>query len=90
MRTGFIAFALALAASSAAQAQQLVVLQGRNAPAVARLASEGIGYSVVQGPATRRGFRVQLACTVAYRNATSYCPTAAHDSYCPQARIVCR
>ena len=58
----------------------------------ARLPAQGIGYSVVQSaPGTpARPYRIRLACTVGYRNATALCPTPAHLAYCPQARIVCR
>lgn len=60
-------------------------------PPGAQIASEGLGYSVVQAPSARsRSFRIVLACTVAWRNAVAHCPTPAHSAYCPQAKIVCR
>jgi len=60
--------------------------------ASARLPAQGIGYSVVQSArgTPARPYRIRLACTTGYRNATALCPTPAHLAYCPQARIVCR
>jgi hypothetical protein len=95
MRTGVTAIALALSVvSSAAQAQRInVVVRGQPVQAIARLASEGIGYSVVHVPVgtAPRSYRVIMACTVGpSRNAVAHCPTPAHSAYCTdRARLVC-
>jgi hypothetical protein len=64
-------------------------------PAVvaARRTTVGIGYSAVRLTESRRGgaYYVHVVCPVG-RGAFSrtYCPTPAHDAYCPSALIVCR
>jgi len=60
--------------------------------AVARLADQGIGYSVLHEAigVPQRGYRVHVTCTVPETFAQAYCPTPAYISYCPSARIICR
>src|SRR3712207_7476399 len=78
---------------SGAQAQDLRAA-GRSEPirAFSRLASQGIGYSVLyQAPGTPAGpYRVKVVCTIGQVSATALCPTANYDSFCPTAQIVCR
>ncbi|HEX2553016.1 MAG TPA: hypothetical protein VHL98_04900 [Microvirga sp.] len=62
----------------------------RNVPVTARLATEGLGYSVVQDIPDRRGrFLVHVTCREGGFRRTM-CPTPAHEAYCPTARIACR
>jgi hypothetical protein len=62
----------------------------RVVPVTARLATEGLGYSVVQDiPDARGRFRVQVTCREGGFRRT-LCPTPAHEAYCPWARIACR
>jgi hypothetical protein len=59
---------------------------------VARLADQGIGYSVLHEAVgvPQRGYRVHVTCTITETFAQTYCPSPAYISYCPSARIVCR
>ena len=63
---------------------------GRNVTVTARLATEGLGYSVVQTLPDRQGrFHVHVTCREGgFRRAL--CPTPMHEAYCPHARIACR
>jgi hypothetical protein len=89
MRAALPSLALALMVFGS-EAEALTLFRPSGPPG-AQLATEGLGYSVVQAPSARaRSFRVVLACTVAWRNAVAHCPTPAHSAYCPQAKIVCR
>jgi len=65
-------------------------IDGRTVPMTARLATEGLGYSVVQEVPDARGrFRVHVTCREGgFRRAL--CPTPVHEAYCPMARIACR
>lgn len=60
--------------------------------ATARLASQGIGYSVVyhQAGAPQLSYRVKVVCTVGQLSATAQCPSPRHEAHCPAAVIVCR
>lgn len=60
--------------------------------AIARLADQGLGYSVLHESlaAPQRGYRVHVTCTITETFAQTYCPTPAYESYCPSATIVCR
>ncbi|WP_414472300.1 hypothetical protein [Microvirga sp. M2] len=60
--------------------------------AIARLADQGLGYSVLHEAVgvPQRGYRVHVTCTITETFGQTYCPTPAYISYCPSARIVCR
>jgi len=60
--------------------------------AIARLADQGLGYSVLHEAVgvPQRGYRVHVTCTITETFAQAYCPTPAYESYCPNATIVCR
>jgi hypothetical protein len=63
---------------------------GRAVPVTARLAEEGLGYSVVQGVRDRRGrYLVHVTCREG-RHARAACPTPVYTAACPTARIACR
>ncbi|MBB4038616.1 hypothetical protein GGR34_000245 [Microvirga flocculans] len=59
--------------------------------AIARLADEGIGYSVLHDTPDvfRRGYRVHVTCTIDETFVQTYCPTPAYLASCPRARIAC-
>jgi len=59
--------------------------------AIARLADQGLGYSVLHdAPAGPQGFyRVHVTCAIDESFMQTYCPTPAYASYCPRARIIC-
>jgi hypothetical protein len=94
MALRLLSVALALStAASAVYAQTVdLVIGGQPIRATARLATQGIGYSVVRQPigVEPRSYRVLLVCTVDGRNATANCPAPAHLAYCPYGIIVCQ
>ena len=57
--------------------------------AIARLADQGLGYSVLHdAPSGPQGFyRVHVTCAIDESFMQTYCPTTAYVSYCPRARI---
>jgi hypothetical protein len=59
---------------------------------IARLANQGLGYSVAHGPSAIAPlpYRVHVTCTIDESFAQTYCPTAAYYSSCPRARIACQ
>jgi hypothetical protein len=59
--------------------------------AIARLADQGLGYSVLHAaPSGPQGFyRVHVTCAIDESFMQTYCPTLAYVSYCPRARIFC-
>jgi len=89
----FAALLLTLGATSIAAHAQEFSAAARAQPilATARLASQGIGYSVVYQEPGRSAFhRIKVVCTVGQVSATAQCPSAAHYAFCPTAQIVCR
>jgi hypothetical protein len=63
---------------------------GRAVPVTARLAEEGLGYSVLRNVPDRRGrYLVQVTCREG-RHARTICPTPVYAAICPTARIRCR
>jgi hypothetical protein len=86
-----LSIALALgAAISGANAQSLdTAARAEPIRAFSRLASNGIGYSVLyQGPSAP--YRVKVVCTVGQLSATALCPSANYVALCPTAEILCR
>ena len=94
MHIRLAAFVLAIGAMSSGLHAQSFETRARVEPvrATARLATQGIGYSVVyQDPAVPTGpYRVKVVCTVGQISAIAQCPTTSHDAHCPMAQIVCR
>ena len=90
MTIRLVSMALALyAAISGANAQSVQTARGEPIRAFSRLASNGIGYSVLyQGPTAP--YRVKVVCTVGQLSATALCPSGNYDAFCPTAQIVCR
>ncbi|MBA1155502.1 hypothetical protein [Microvirga mediterraneensis] len=91
---------IALAAGlvgSAAQAADLMTVSRFEATriqpgrAIARLADQGLGYSVLHdAPSGPQGFyRVHVTCAIDESFMQTYCPTPVYASYCPRARIYC-
>lgn len=60
--------------------------------AIVRLATQGLGYSVLhQSPApVFAPYRVHVTCTIDESYAETFCPTVNYDAYCPRAKIACR
>jgi len=98
MRQFLIGPALAAALlGSAAQAADMTILTraetSRLQPgrAIARLADQGLGYSVLHDVpgVPQRSYRVHVTCAIDESFVQTYCPTPAYASFCPSARIVC-
>lgn len=64
-------------------------VRGQPVPVTARLAEEGLGYSVLYRAPEARGYRVQVTCRQG-RFSRIVCPTPVYSASCPQARIACR
>lgn len=60
--------------------------------AIARLAEQDLGYSVLYEPlgVPQRGYRVQVTCTITETFRQTYCPTPAYVATCPNAIIACQ
>jgi len=61
--------------------------------AIARLADQDLGYSVLHEPigvVPQRGYRIHVTCTITERFRQTYCPTPAYVATCPDARIICQ
>ncbi|MCG7393098.1 hypothetical protein MHY87_09290 [Microvirga sp. ACRRW] len=61
--------------------------------AIARLADQDLGYSVLHEPiggVPQRGYRVHVTCTITETFRQTYCPTPAYVATCPDARIICQ
>ncbi len=61
--------------------------------AIARLADQDLGYSVLHEPigvVPRRGYRIHVTCTITETFRQTYCPTPAYVALCPNATIICR
>lgn len=59
---------------------------------IARLATRGLGYSVLHEMAgiPQRSYRVHVTCAIDETFMQTYCPTTQYEAYCPNAKIVCR
>ena len=76
-----------------AQAADLTtVVRAQPDRAVVRIATQGLGYSVLHDVpgVPQRSYRVHVTCTIGERFAQTYCPTPQYDAICPSATIVCR
>jgi len=61
--------------------------------AIARLADQDLGYSVLHEPigvVPPRGYRVHVTCTITETFRQAYCPTPDYVAICPSATIICR
>lgn len=61
--------------------------------AIARLADQDLGYSVLHEPigvVPRRGYRVHVTCTITETFRQTYCPTPNYVAICPSATIICQ
>jgi hypothetical protein len=80
------------AVGSAAQSAELTVVAGAQpSRAISRLATQGLGYSVLhEVPGVpQRSYRVHVTCAIDESFVQTYCPTPAYEAYCPSARIAC-
>ncbi len=58
---------------------------------IARLADQGIGYSVLHDTGSpQRPYRVHVTCTITETFVQTYCPTPQYVATCPTAAIACR
>jgi hypothetical protein len=77
-------------AGSAAFAQTFDVRVGKRVVhATARLATQGLGYSVLQDRGPQEYHPVQVTC-INGAFSRVLCPTPRYDAFCPDGRIVCR
>jgi hypothetical protein len=89
--------------STAAQSADLTVttriqaarVQASRIPAdraIARLAEQGLGYSVLHDTPglPQRSYRVHVTCAIDESFVQTYCPTAQYVASCPSAKIVCQ
>jgi hypothetical protein len=90
-----MAFATGLSGSAAlaADVASVVGVQSSRVQTlpIARLADQGLGYSVlhdVPGIPQRR-YRVHVTCAIDESFMQTYCPTPVYVSACPRARITC-
>ena len=104
LRSIGIAMAVVTLGSAASAADLTILSRGQPGRAMARLADQGIGYSVVHEPTgvSPRAYRVHVTCTIDESFAQTYCPTAGlilglaealtagYVSSCPRAKIACR
>lgn len=88
---------LAQAASAADMTYRTVTRTTRVMPivperAVARLADQGLGYSVLHEPlgVPQSGYRVHVTCTITETFRQTYCPNPVYVATCPNAVIACR
>jgi len=60
--------------------------------AIARLADQGLGYSVLHEAVgvPQQSYRVHVTCTITETFRQTYCPTPAYVASCPNAAIVCQ
>jgi hypothetical protein len=97
MKQVLIGIALATGlVGSAAEAADMTTVSRYNTRiqpdrAIARLADQGLGYSVLHdAPSGPQGFyRVHVTCAIDESFMQTYCPTPVYASYCPRARIYC-
>ncbi|MBM6579097.1 hypothetical protein ILT44_02790 [Microvirga sp. BT689] len=90
------AFASGLLGSAALAADMTAVTGVQSARVqstrpIARLADQGLGYSVLHDVpgVPQRGYRVHVTCAIDESFMQTYCPTPVYVSACPRARITC-
>ena len=88
------AFGLIGAEAMAADMTTVIGVQSTRVQAtrpIARLADQGLGYSVLHDVpgVPQRGYRVHVTCAIDETFMQTYCPTPVYVSTCPRARITC-
>ena len=76
----------------AAQSAELtMVTRAQPDRAISRLATQGLGYSVLHAVpgVPQRSYRVHVTCAIDESFMQTYCPTPVYVSSCPRARITC-
>jgi len=83
---------LAIALSAGASAADLTVASRPEAVrAIAKPATQGIGYSVLYDAGTRtRSYRVHVICMEDETFAVAHCPSVTYQASCPRAGVLCR
>lgn len=95
LRLPLIVLAAIVMGSSASAADLTVTTVTRPVPqadrAIARLADQGIGYSVLHdlGRPSQSPYRVHVTCTIDETFVQTWCPTPQYVAICPRARIAC-
>ncbi|MBB3020207.1 hypothetical protein FHR70_003288 [Microvirga lupini] len=89
-----VATGLLGSAALAADVTTIVGVRSSQVPttrAIARLADQGLGYSVLHDVpgVPLRGYRVHVTCAIDESFMQTYCPTPVYVSSCPRARITC-
>jgi hypothetical protein len=91
-----MAFATGLLGSAALAADVATTIGVRTAQVqvtrpIARLADQGLGYSVLHDVpgVPQRAYRVHVTCAIDESFMQTYCPTPVYVSSCPRARITC-
>jgi hypothetical protein len=90
------AFALGLVGPAALAADVTTVVGGQSGRLqvtrpIARLADQGLGYSVLHDVpgVPQQAYRVHVTCAIDESFMQTYCPTPVYVSACPRARITC-
>lgn len=85
------ALAAGVIGSPAQSAELTTVTQAQPSRAISRLATQGLGYSVLhEVPGIpQRSYRVHVTCAIDESFMQTYCPTPVYEAYCPSARIAC-
>jgi hypothetical protein len=94
LATGLLGFALSGSAALAADVTTVVGLRSSQVQAtrpIARLADQGLGYSVLHDVpgVPQQAYRVHVTCAIDESFMQTYCPTPVYVSACPRARITC-
>ena len=91
-----MAFATGFLGSAALAADLTTVVGVRSSQiqstrAIARLADQGLGYSVLHDVpgVPQHAYRVHVTCAIDESFMQTYCPTPVYVSACPRARIAC-
>ena len=91
-----MAFATGLMGSAALAADVGTVVGVRSSQVqmtrpIARLADQGLGYSVLHDVpgVPQQAYRVHVTCAIDESFMQTYCPTPVYVSTCPRARIAC-
>jgi hypothetical protein len=91
-----MAFAAGLVGPAALAADVATVVGVRSSQVqttrpIARLADQGLGYSVLHDVpgVPQRAYRVHVTCAIDESFMQTYCPTPVYVSSCPRARITC-
>jgi len=85
------ALAVGMLGSAAQSADVTTITSTQPSRAISRLATQGLGYSVLHETpgVAQRSYRVHVTCAIDESFLQTYCPTPVYEAYCPSARIAC-